>query len=221
MRLAPIIAALAGVTLVALGAPRLFAGAVAGPFDETVRTLGRGAMPDESQLRLALGSRLHAIDAVGDGQYHADLAALRFAEYTLDPQARERLDVAIDAHRAALERAPSQPFLWSRLALAQMLRDGYGPPVGAALAMSLETGRVEPRLLMPRIELALAAWPDMTDELRAAFAGQIMLAMRWSPERLAEATRRHHRLGEVRALLAADPALRARFNLLYERLRTG
>lgn len=217
MRIAPVVAIAAGALLIGLGAPRLFAGAVAGPFDETVRALGRGETAAADTLRLALGSRLHATRAVGEGGYYADVAALRFADYRANPEDRALLDAAIDAHRAALDRAPSQPFVWSRLALALTVRDGYSPAAGQALAMSLDTAPVEPRLLMPRIELALAVWPEMPDALRDAFAGQIQRAMRWSPDALVAATRRYHRLREVREALAADPELRARFSLMYGR----
>lgn len=204
--------------MIALAMPRLFAGFVTGPFDDTVRALGRNEPISDDALRLALGSRLRATALIGEGRYHADLAALRFAEYERVP-VPERLDRAIAAHRTALTHAPAQPFAWSRLALAEMLRSGYGPAVGDALRLSLETGRYEHRLTMPRLELAFASWPSLPDSLRSAFGSQIVLAMRWMPNDLVAASHRFHRLAEVRAALAGAPELRTRFNLLYERRR--
>ena len=221
MRATPILASAVAILLVALAGPRLFAGAITAPFDDTVHALGRGdAIPDEA-LRLALGSRLRATALIGDGRYHADVAALRYADYVKNPDERERLDRVIAAHHDALEHAPSQPFVWSRLALAEMLRHGYSDTVGNALNLSLETGRYEPRLLMPRIELALAVWPLLPETLQREFARQMVLAMHWAPAALVDATRHYHRLAEVRAALTVDREQRARFNFLYERRRLG
>jgi hypothetical protein len=100
-----------------------------------------------------------------------------------------------------------------------MVRDGYRPVVAEALHLSLLTGRYEPRLLMPRIELAFTVWPLLPEALRSEFAQQIVLAMRWMPRDVVAATRHHHRLAEVRAALASDPQLRLHFNLLYTRQR--
>jgi hypothetical protein len=221
VRATPLIAAAIAVALVALAVPRLLAGAISGPFDDTVRALGRGDPVSDDALLLALGSRLRAIALIGDARYHADVAALRFADYLANPEQSWRLDLAIAAHRDALDRAPAQPFLWSRLALAEMLRDGYRPAVGEALRLSLATGRHEPRLLMPRLELAFTVWPLLPDALRAELAQQVVLAMRWQPQALVAATRRYHRLAEVRDALVASPDLRNRFNLLYEKARLG
>jgi hypothetical protein len=216
IRPASVVATLAGVVLIVLAAPRFVAGALTAPFDETVRALGGGdAVPDQA-LQLALGSRQRATSLTSDGRFFAEAAALRFAAYQRDPVA-ERLDLAIDAHRAAVERAPSQPFVWTRLATAVLSRDGYVPEVGAALRMSLLTGRFEPRLVLPRLELALPLWKRLPQDVRDGLAGQIVLAMKWDPERLAEAVRQSHRLAEARAALAAHPELRTRFNLLYQR----
>ncbi len=221
MRICPIpaIAALLGVALVVLAAPRLTAGLVTAPFDDTVRALGRGEPLSDEALRLALGSRIRATGWVGDGQYFADAAALQFAVYENGPQTRGRLDTVIDAHRVALERAPSQTFLWYRLALASLLRDGYGPAVGDALRMSLETGRHEARLVMPRLALALSVWAGLPADVRSGFDGQIALAMRWYARELVTVTQRSYRLATVRAALEPYSGLRDSFNLLYERRR--
>ena len=220
----PVVVALIGAALVALSVPHLIAGIATAPFDEAVRSLGRGAELDDKTMRLARGSREHAMRLTGEGRYFAEAAALRFT--TLQQEAdrsgvawRDDLDTVIAAHRTALERAPSQPFLWNRLALAATLRDGYGPLVADALRMSLATGRYEPRLVLPRLELALPAWNRLPAVLQSEFGDQIVLAMRWDPDGLVALTHRTWRLAETRAALAVEPRLRARFNLLYERRR--
>lgn len=50
------------MVLVGLAIPRLAGGVFAGPFDETVRTLGRGGDVTKSQTRLARASRITALD---------------------------------------------------------------------------------------------------------------------------------------------------------------
>jgi hypothetical protein len=84
-RIVPVIALAISLALFFLAAPRFLAGAVTAPFDDTVRALGGDETVTNEDLRLALGSRLHAIGLVGDGRFYADLAALRFAEFERDP----------------------------------------------------------------------------------------------------------------------------------------
>lgn len=212
------------VALVSLAAPRMMAGIVAGPFDDTMRSLGRGQIqPDSRWLRLAEASREHALAWYGTARFESDLGALHYAEALGVPRGDQaRLDLVAQAlthDRRAIALAPSQPFAWTRIAQGRLEHEGAGADIAAPLAMSYRTAPADPRLLMTRLEIALAVWDRLPDEVRAQTSRQIVLAMDWYPRQLVDLAARRYRQAVVREALAADPVARMRFNIMYLRKR--
>ena len=211
------------LVLVGLATPRLVSGLIAAPFDDTVRAIGRGEDVTDSDLRFARSSRVAALGWYESARYAAELGALNFTLATMQRRGSDaRTDLvarAIDADRRDAELAPTAAFSWMRLAQANVERDGAGAGIGNYLRMSYRTAPNDPRLLLPRLDLALALWDDLPPDVQALTGEQVRLAMRWFPEELVRHTRTRYRLAEVRDALRDDPRSRARFNLLYLRLR--
>ncbi len=211
------------LVLVFLATPRLASGLIAGPFDDTVRALGRGDAVPESEIRFARSSRVAALGWYSSARYAADLGALNFTLAITQPRGSEKRNTqvadAIAADRHAAELAPTAPFSWMRLAQANIERGGARADIGDYLRMSYRSAPNDPRLLLPRLDLALAVWNDLPPDVQALTAEQIRLAMKWFPEDLVRRTRARYRLAQVREALRDDPAVRARFNLLYFRQR--
>lgn len=87
---------------------------------------------------------------------------------------------SLEAALTAVRRAPAQPSVWLRIAL---LRAALGQPADAVvppLKMSMLTGRVEPTLLLPRLELAYRFLPWLDAEARDLLRDQTRLAWRIS-----------------------------------------
>lgn len=207
------------LVLVSLAAPRLASGVFAGPFDDTVRNLGRGEVVKSGQARLARASRVTALDWYASARNASELGALNYALATREARGSESRNTlvaeAIKSDRAAITLAPTSAFSWIRLAQARVERDGASADVAPFLRMSYRTAPYDPRILMRRLNFALAVWNDLPEDLRLATEDQIRVAMNWYPVELVGLTRERYRLAEVRAALREEPVARARFNLLY------
>lgn len=208
-----------GAVLVMFAVPRLAAGILEGPFDETMRELARNESLTNTQLDLAIANRERALDWFDNARSWADLGALNYARWRQTPAAdagrSDYLHASIAADRAAVARLPALSFVWFHLVRSLLARDGYEADISSYLTMSYRTAPAEPRLILPRLDLALAIWPRLDDTAQQHTGQQIALAMRWFPEELVDLTRRRFALARVRAGLAAYPELRARFNILY------
>ena len=199
--------------------PRLAAGILTGPFDETVREIGRGKKVSKADLRIARASRISALEWYGLARFEADLGILN---YTL-ARANERgtdahrkfIDEAIAADFRAIRRAPTSAYSWLRLAQTHIERDGAAAEIAPYLRMSYAMARYDPRVVLTRLDIALLFWNDLPDDLKQDTDEQIRLAMKWFPRDLVRYTRARNRLSQVRAALSDEPQSRARFNIMY------
>ena len=87
----------------------------------------------------------------------------------------------------AVARNPIQPATWLRIAQSRAALGGMENDVITALEMSILTGRVEPGLLLQRLELAYAYLPVLSAETRTLVRDQTELAWRLQPRKLAKA----------------------------------
>ena len=216
---AVVFASILALTLMGLAAPRLVSGLVSGPFDDSVRALGRGEDVSEKDVLIARASRAAALRWYDNTRYASDLGALN---YTLavrkprDSEDRSKLvSRAIDSDRHAVSLAPTNAFSWIRLAQAKIEEEGASADISPYLRMSYRTSPHDPRIVLRRLDIALAFWSDLPPDLKAETAEQVRLAMKWFPRELVRQTRARFRLAEVREALRGDPEARARFNLLY------
>lgn len=216
---AMLVAAAFGIVLVGLAIPRFVGGLVVSPFDETLRALGRGETVSDGDLRIAARSRETALKWYDNARWEADLGALNYTLARRLPlgsaERAELVAAAIERDRRAVARTPSAAIPWLRLAQAQVERDGLAADVAPYLRMSYRTAPYDPRMVMPRLQLAMTVWNDLPDDLRETANAQIRLAMDWFPRELVQVTRSRRRLAEVRSALGAGTEARARFNLLY------
>lgn len=207
------------VVLAVLGVPRLAAGIIAAPFDDTARALGRGEGVSDHDIRFARTSRATALSWTSNARHAAELGALNFKLATQQPRGSleraELIERVIEADSMAASMAPTAPFSWMRLAQAKVERDGVAADISGELRMSYRTAPNDARLVLPRLDLALAFWRFLPEDVQEQTSDQIRLAMRWFPRQLVERARARYRLAEVREALHDDPEARARFNLLY------
>jgi len=208
-----------GALLLALAVPRVLADLDTAPDDEVVATLATTT----KTLRLAQAAqgRRDALARRDDGHLHAELAALELALAHHDgPATREgaaRLERVESEARAALALAPAQPYAWVALVYAMVARGADSAAVAPIYRLAVEIAPREPALVLPRIELGFAALARgaLDDPARAALDGQIRIAADGAPGELARLARRRYALAPIRAALAGDPALLARFDTAY------
>ncbi|MEP4377897.1 MAG: hypothetical protein ABJ215_04575 [Alphaproteobacteria bacterium] len=218
---AALIALIVAFPLIAMAVPRLVAGIITSPFDETVREIGRGEKVPRVDLRIARASRLSALGWYQFSRFESDLGILNYTLARGEDRGtdihRKLIDEAIGADLRSIRLAPTASYSWLRLAQAHIERDGSAAAekIAPFLRMSYAMARYDPRVVLTRLDIALLFWNDLPDDLKSETEDQIRLAMNWFPRDLVRYTRARHRLSQVRAALSDDPQARARFNMMY------
>lgn len=222
---ASLLALAAGIALAWLAVPRLAAGLISGPFDATVEALGQkaDAVPVQG-LRLAASSRRKALAWQDDPHLAVSLGAVEFAlaqrpspsaggnAQTVDA-ARLRRSVASLAR--GLAGAPAEPFAWIQLVHAARSAGAPAGTVDPALRLAVAAAPTHPRLVRPRLALALANWTHLSAATKAVFARQAELAMLWWPQEMVALVRQSRGLAPMREALSGSPTLRAEFDLAW------
>jgi hypothetical protein len=143
--------------LVALTWPRLRASLAYLPVDTALARHWAGDEIQDPQLRALAMRAGNAVARHDHYRYHDGLATLHYLRgMDASLPAQERLAALQDSAAAAREvlaRAPMKPMAWLRLAAAEAAGGGDGEQVAAALKMSAWTGRVEPHMMLSRLEL--------------------------------------------------------------------
>ena len=227
---------LAGV-LVLLVFPRFMAGVELSAEQDTVRRMRAGT------TELAVGAINQAIQTRRDAarwdpgpRAQAELGEMLLTLAALEHPAAEELrpqlaEESLAATRASLIKSPTQPFAWTRYAQAlalsteleraaaqaagEVLPAEETAPVDRPLSMAVITGPWQADLVPTRVEIGLFFWYRLSDFTRRLIAGQIFIAARIDPERLAEVTRRQNALREVMAILLVEDELLQRFTRTY------
>lgn len=216
---ATLVALLIALPLIVMAVPRLAAGVITGPFDEVVRQIARGETVPRADLRFARASRISALRWYDLARLEADLGILNYTLARGEARGSELhgrlIEEAIAADLRAIKLAPTAAYSWLRLAQAHIERDGAAADIAPYLRMSYAMARYDPRVVLTRLDIAFLFWNDLPDDLQRETEEQIRLAMKWFPVDLVRYTRARNRLAPVRAALADDPEVRARFNLMY------
>ena len=220
-RLSALVGLAAALALVMLGAPRLVAALVtlpSGPAIEAARAGGRVAEP---HLGVAVQATRQALTWDDGAQGHADLALLLWEQARRADLSAPAGRSLAEATRAELDRAialnPSHPVAWTRRTQIALVLDGIGPRLAADLAMALRAAPYDRVVLIPRLEIALIAWPLLDAGQRALVEDQIRLAALVDVDALAAIARRRFAVGVARAALADDPGAALQFERAYAR----
>ncbi|MDT8320247.1 MAG: hypothetical protein RQ826_06925 [Xanthomonadales bacterium] len=143
-----------------------------------------GQVPLDS-LENLLDRARRSIEQHPQSRYWNGLAVLSYLQ-ALDDRAplarrREAFEQTTQAARQSLLLAPVQPRTWLYLALAQSSLSFRGADSIAPLKMSIYTGRVEPALLLSRLQLAYARFAQLDEEARGLLRDQTLLTFRLKP----------------------------------------
>ncbi|KAA9133075.1 hypothetical protein F3N42_01555 [Marinihelvus fidelis] len=195
-------------TLVAgMAWPRLQAAVRFIPVDAAVaRFHETGERPGE-QMDALLARGQSALEQLDHYRFHEGLSFLYYLQ-ALDavpgsPEQRQALQASLSEARETLRQAPAKPATWLRVA---RIEAALGVPVGqiaGSLSMSMLTGRVEPGLLVPRLELGYRYLGQLDADTRALLLDQTALA--WAVDRrgvINSASQGRLDIGAMRQLLA-------------------
>lgn len=147
------------------------------------------------------------IQALRTSPVRADLSRAAFVQMLTAQQiglrslrATTRLTAARRDLRLGLSASPSDAYAWTRLAITEF-RLEHEREAAAALALALQVAPAERKLTSVQVDLAVALWPDLDKEGRAAIARRLKLAERW-PE--LKATLQGNSVAALRERVAAE-----------------
>jgi tetratricopeptide (TPR) repeat protein len=216
------VALLGGLLLIALAIPRLGAAlelARAKPVYDRLQS--HDASIDDATLEMAIDALRKGFERSSEPQLGSMLASLykAQADRTADAAlATRRYAQAAEAARATLRISPSNLTAWVLLAASLDALNPQDPAVVAALTRAIRVGPYDPRLRDLRIMLAMRHWRRLDPETRALAAFLIKRAAQLDLRALAVQAREYLGLPAVHESLQDDPALRARFNTMYQSL---
>jgi hypothetical protein len=130
-----------------------------------------------------------------------------------DPSLRRSLGAGTEA----LAWSPVNPYAWYQVAQVRSALEQPASEVVSALEMSMLTGRVEPNLLLPRIELGATYLSSLDDGQRAQVSDQVGLAMQLKRSQILRSVR-DGRLDFEALRQLAPPGLEAELDTMEKRL---
>ena len=206
-----ILALLAGVSLIALGVPRVIAELVSIPSAPLLKQIQARQPIETEDLEILIASQRSGISWSLSGRKWTDLglAQMLMAEKkkSSDPDRLRLINEAIYSLKTGLAVAPASPFAWTRLAFAETMKAGQSPAALSAFRFGLGVAPYEPSLALARISLGFAVWPDLRPAEQRMILHQVRLAWKQREERkwLVEYAIREERINLMRAALLRTP----------------
>jgi len=199
--------------------PRFFAGLYTAAHASTLERLSAGQDVSPSSLAMAAQGQKAALVWLASGDLWTSLGAIRLAQAKASKRGStewaDYLDACILAERSGLALEPAQPYAWTQLTHALLLKNGPSAEIVPYLRMAIETGPFEPKLVLTRVGIALAEWDFLEGEDKALVDEQIKRAAQYYPDRLARVAKRSYGLRKVRGVLENDPLLLKAFTAKY------
>ena len=164
----------------ALAWPRLLAALHFLPVEAAIDRYHLDGEPPLESIDTLLEQARRSVERHPQPHYWSGLAVLSYLQ-ALDRGAslatrREAFERVTEAARESLLLAPVQPRTWLYLALAQGSLSFRGTDAIESFKMSVYTGRVEPALLISRLQLAYGRFGQLDEEARGLLLDQTLLA---------------------------------------------
>jgi hypothetical protein len=174
-----LLAAVSAGLLLSLAWPRLRASMSFLPVDTAISNYWQSGEVDEAQLDGLIKRAQEAIAIHDHYRYFAGLSEIEIlAGKDMKRslwQRRQALQDAITAATEVVRQAPANPRAWLRIARAKEFLAYPAGQVIPPLKMSILTGRVEPVLMLTRLELGLRHLPVLDDEAVRLMRDQALL----------------------------------------------
>jgi hypothetical protein len=195
------------IVLLTLSWPRWRANLAHLPVDTALSHIWTGDTPSADQLA-ALSSRAEQASALHDTYAYQDsLSILNYLQAQVPgldaDQRQELLQQSAEAALQSLRQAPMKPAAWLRAALAYKSLGVAPDIVTRFLLMSIYTGRVEPNLLLLRLQTMYDLQRHLDADGRRLLLDQTLLTWRLQPRPLVQSVRSgaipYHRIAAVLA----------------------
>ncbi len=202
--------------------PRLASSFLLLPSQETVRAIGKGKSVSDAAMMRAIDARLHAFARHAEPKTLFELGGLRLVQAKnagyATSEGRRLLEESMAFERQSLSLSPVQPYGWVQLLQGRLALEGPSTALSPLFELAVRAGPTEPRLVMHRLAIGLSFWTFLDAKAMGLLKEQALIAARYHPHRLAQATKKRYALKIIRDALAEEPALRFRFDQIYSAL---
>ena len=182
-----VIVGVTAILLLALSWPRLRASISYLPVDTAMSSYWKTRKTDGMQLNGLIERAKESIAIHDHYRYWEGLSELQILsgqDMSLSVwQRRQALENSILAAAEVVRQAPSKPRAWLRIARAKEFLAYPPEQIIPALKMSILTGRVEPTLMLTRLELGLRHLPALDQEAFRLLSDQA--ALTWTTQQRA------------------------------------
>lgn len=198
---------LAAAVLLAMSWPRLRASFNYLPVDTAISNYWKTRQIDYAQLDGLIKTAEESIAIHDHYRYQAGLSELKILSGQDQGrslwQRRQAMEDAITAAEKVVKRAPAKPREWLRIARAKEFLAYPADEIIPAFKMSILTGRVEPTLMLSRLELGLRQLPVMDEEAVRLLRDQALLTWATQPRPMQKRIESGHlNINQLRELLA-------------------
>lgn len=181
----------AAIALLTLSWPRLQASLSYLPVDTALKNYYASREIPSQQLPGLIERSRQAIARHDHYRYRDGLSILYYLrgldEHSPTRERRPAFERAIAEAQNVVAAAPARPMVWQRIARTHALL-GHGPDkIIAPLKMSIYAGRVEPTLLIGRLELGYRYLAVLDDEAQGLLRDQTLLGWKLQPRQLIRA----------------------------------
>lgn len=214
------VVAAAGLAAILLALPRLLAGITEGPFEEAMASISSQHPPSETVIHRVLLAKQRTINIHATAKTLADIGFLQLRNAIqsgpLSDEGKQALDASIDAHRASLAVSPYNSYVWARLGQDLLVKYGADAPMlGTILKTSVMMAPYDSRLVLARVDMALATWDQLYNDEKEIVDQQIHIAADQSPTALARLAQQRFGLSHIVDVLSDNSVLLKRFLYSY------
>lgn len=179
-------------TLLGLAAITLPARLALLPGDGVREAVFAGHASGRQELENLTYTRQQALAWRITGETLSDLALADFERARRGPPDPQFLRKAQDEQEQALQRAPADPYGWTRLVALRLMRDGPSAQAAEAWRLSFSVASYEPRLSLARVTLAMGLDDHLNAEDRARLPSLIRESWKQNSKATAQAAKVYH-----------------------------
>ncbi|HAX91476.1 MAG TPA: hypothetical protein DCY07_04620 [Rhodospirillaceae bacterium] len=197
-----------GLFLLAFGLPLTVARFMEMPVEPMRLALLQGQSVNDAQLDKLAATKLRLANVLRTNALYDDLSTVSFEQAARQQDAtiqKEWREEAEYWQRKALAISPADPYGWFRLAHLLYVKEGASPNVAEAWRQSMAAAPFEPRLIVPRLQLALTLGDALDEESRRQIPRLIWQAWKDDPSRLAKAAKEGSFTVLIEDVLREDP----------------
>ncbi|MFT5141351.1 MAG: hypothetical protein ACI9CB_003025 [Rhodothermales bacterium] len=196
------------ISLFSISWPRLNASLTYLPVDTAIKNYYATREIPTLQLPGLITQARKAIEKHDHYRYHDGLSALYYLRGTddLSPtlERQSALEQAIAEAEISVSISPARPMTWQRIAQTHDLLRHSSDTIIAPLKMSIYAGRVEPTLLLGRLELGYKYLDGLDEETKGLLLDQTLVTWKLKPRELTSAIKNQRILRQGVAQLLSN-----------------